>query len=61
VDIKEIAAIFRQDGDQSTVVRNILDGLHPYQRSCLVFSDRPYSYADLNNMCVYAHNDESNG
>lgn len=60
-DIKEIAAVFRQDIDQSAVVRNILDGLHPYQRSCLVFSDKPHSYADLDNMCVYAHNVESKG
>jgi hypothetical protein len=61
VDIKEIATVFHQDIDQSVVVRNILDGLHPCQRSSLVFCDRPHSYADLDNMCVYAHHVESKG
>ena len=26
-----------------------------------MFSDKPHSYADLDNMCVYAHNVESKG
>jgi hypothetical protein len=60
-DIKEIPSVFRQDMDQSVVVRNILGGLHPCQRISLVFCDRPHSYADLDNMCVYAHNVESKG
>ena len=36
-DIKEIAAVLRQDADEAAVVRNILDGLHPRERSRLVF------------------------
>ena len=55
-DIKEIAAVLRQDADEAAVVRNILDGLHPRERSRLVFCDKPATYAELDNMCIYAHN-----
>jgi hypothetical protein len=60
-DIKEMAAVFRQDINQSVVVQNILDGLHACQRSSLAFCERPHSYAELDNMCVYAHNVEGKG
>jgi hypothetical protein len=55
-NIKEMAAVLRQDADEAAVVRTILDGLNPRERNRLVFCDRPRNYADLDNMCVYAHN-----
>jgi hypothetical protein len=59
-DIKEMAAALRQDSNEADVVRTILDGLHPHERNRLVFCERPRNYADLDNMCVYAHNIPSN-
>jgi hypothetical protein len=55
-DIKEIAAVFRQDMDEAAVVSTILDGLNHSQRNCLVFADKPHNYAELDNVCIYAHN-----
>jgi hypothetical protein len=59
-DIKEMAAVLRQDSNEVDVVRTILDGLHPRERNRLVFCERPRNYADLDSMCVYAHNIPSN-
>jgi hypothetical protein len=36
-DIKEMAAVLRQDSNEADVVRTILDGLHPRERNRLVF------------------------
>jgi hypothetical protein len=55
-DIKEMAAVLRQNVDEAAVVRTIVDGLRPRERNRLVFCDRLRNYADLDNMCVYAHN-----
>jgi hypothetical protein len=55
-DIKEVAAVFRQDIDEVAVFGTILDGLHPRQRNRLVFCDKPRDYAGLDSMCVYARN-----
>jgi hypothetical protein len=54
-DIKEIAAVFRQDTDEGVVVNTILDGLNLSQRNRLVFFDKPRNYAELDNMCIYSH------
>jgi hypothetical protein len=55
-DIKEMAAVLCQDVDKAAMVRTILDGLHHRERNRLVFCDRPRNYADLENVCIYAHN-----
>jgi hypothetical protein len=55
-DIKEIAAVFRQDTDEGMVVNTILDGLNLSERNRLVFVDKPRNYAELDKMCIYAHN-----
>jgi hypothetical protein len=55
-DIKEIAAVFRQDTDKGVVVNTILDALNPNQRNHLVFVDKPHNYTELDNMCIYSHN-----
>ena len=54
-DIKEMAAVLKQDANEAAVVRNILDGLHPQERNRLVFCDAPTTYAELDKMCIYAH------
>jgi hypothetical protein len=43
-NIKEMAAVFCQDSDESTVVRTVLDGLHSQERNRLVFCGRPCSF-----------------
>jgi hypothetical protein len=55
-DIREMAVVLRQDEDERSVVRVIIEGLHPRERNRLVFCDEPHIYADLDNMCVYARN-----
>jgi prephenate dehydratase len=60
IDIKEMAAVLRQDADEAAVVRIILDGLHPRERNRLVFCVRPRNFADLDNVCIYAHNITNN-
>jgi hypothetical protein len=55
-DIREMAAVLGQDGDERSVVQVITEGLHPRERNRLVFWDKPRAYADLDNMCVYARN-----
>ena len=55
-DIKEMAAVLQQDANEAVVVRNILDGLHSQERNRLVFCNTPTTYAELDKMCIYAHN-----
>jgi hypothetical protein len=55
-DIKEIAAVLRQDIDEAAIVSTILEGLDPCQRNRLVFADKPPNYAELDKVCIYAHN-----
>jgi hypothetical protein len=55
-DIREMAVVLRQDEDERSVVQVITEGLHPRERNRLVFCDKPRTYADLDNMCVYARN-----
>jgi hypothetical protein len=55
-DIKEMAGVLRQDEDERSVVQVITEGLRPSERNRLVFCDKPRTYADLYNLCVYARN-----
>jgi hypothetical protein len=55
-DIREMAVMLRQDEDERSVVQVITEGLHPRERNRLVFCDKPRTYTDLDNMCVYARN-----
>jgi hypothetical protein len=51
-----MAVVLRQDENERSVVQVIIEGLHPRERNRLVFCDKPRTYADLDNMCVYARN-----
>ena len=58
--IKSAARVLRVDVSEAEVVRVILEGLNPQERSRLVFLERPRSFADLSRACVFARTIQMN-
>ena len=58
--IKSAARVLRVDVSEAEVVRVILEGLNPQERSRLVFLERPRSFEDLSRACVFARTIQMN-
>lgn len=56
ISVKEAAQVLLLDVTEKDVVNNIIEGLNPEVRSCLVFSSRPSTYAELDRLCVEVMN-----
>ena len=55
-EIKEAAQVLRLPVTEREVVDNIVSGLSAQTRSCLVFCNRPSTFADLDKICVEVAN-----
>ena len=53
-DIRKCARVLRLGLPEKDVVRIILEGVTPQERSRLVFADRPRCFADLEKLCVFS-------
>ena len=51
-DIRKCARVLRLGLPEKDVVRIILEGVTPQERSRLVFADGPRGFADLERLCV---------
>lgn len=56
LSIKEAACVLLINASEAEVVNTIIEGINSEVRSCLVFSTRPASYAELDRLCIQVMN-----
>lgn len=56
MSIKESAHVLRLNKSEQEIVDTIIEGLNPTERQRLIFTPKPTSFVELNNLCILSQN-----